>query len=1427
MFKVNPRASFGPLTSEEDDNDDSISVTSTVSGHDPEQEFVVEGILAERKRRDGTMCYLVEWEDFPLHQSTWEPESNLGPELMALWEEEKAKHATGESQPFDIRKFVDARKQAAKEKLARHHRRNRKRKFLGLPLTSPIEKDSSDEEAVEEIEIEISSAEPSQAAGLQKQPKASKQLPNPKPTGTSIASQSVGSSRRLNDARRLSTDVQDVQTELSSTNPGRKQTTSSQAGYQGASRRPVDRAAQGAVPKSNRHTITIPTTTVPPGQSTARTHTSHTAKKSTTQATGNIFTSGRVTRFRASINDSMSDPSKDPKLFGKYRQRRLAYKRSREKEDLPPLDISNLELYDLRRTQTLSAQSSGGFVMSPAQVLSPQQEDGRALPIEPSQPPTTIVDNPVAAPSKKKRKSVRFQFLGDHEDQLDLVQETEQMDLGDPAALERSQALQPPSTPQRNTSDSNCWPPSIQSSQSSDKTLVFGQLSVEATFTGLPRELSGEHPWLSDFLARKTLNFSHTCFSGTAIAKLNDLTQGRLVSGAVTPQHGDPALGRVADNLAIRLLAVYHGQEDYSILVYPTNCDEWKSILPYTAPISPSEAALGYLIFVMPANCRLLLPPSNPLSQSQAESEALGARPGNQNRPSAREMLVKRLFKFDYNKLLPKVLLERPLGDHAFFLVIPGTKRDIEHALCHWLRACNPECRIFTSQQPGSWGIFRSVVESMPGVVIIHETLAWSLRRIPNLARYLVTRNDEYWCISEPIDCLPLYLPLSGPESPAPPGDMRLGRLFPYRTVIFLTPSFLVSEPQRSLEFFEWFTNQWIGKFHYRLVTAHNIHEYLSELAEERHRARQEMLKSSDGIESDIDANLSGLTRDDCSCRYAVASMAADLHLTRTLHAGPEAHQEDNSPLIYADPSIDPNDEQSLVNWFGWWATLRADQFRKFHVIGSSQTIRLHGCRRGERIVRVPKYSKVTLNDPDAVLEVLQERNDQVSAAEPSTHSHASSMSISPQGGNVVRFRETRWTFRSNLIRTEDSDCFADYLDTLTRLPGNRSLWGLYKFPVSWCDLDMATHFADFSSKYSRIHDWFKFSFPFGKSEDAKSRKGWDRYNTYVGFFYTIIDKEWDYPDVVPPQKPVNRHPWIAVYRPVNPHKPPYKRCEVIIWDPTARTRYPNGQAPAEKDLIFMQRQLIQHVRDHGDEKNHGTWLDQVWYGAKGWKRVTLGPPFDPSPEPAQQQTTSRSSPSGNLNNSSNTDSPGLFVEQHRDHAYDDDVSMALDDDSPSIGGGGGERKPEEEEDAEVDLAEYEDEQTRVIFHPPRGHSHNHLQNGFSRGGVLFRSKCINLLYEEARLATARGGGDEEGVKHMRYTFLPTMDWYREQKAEGRGFAHVNVDSWEGIFGLLKISHGAASKGKGAGGGGSASANEGKSGSEIRSSSRDGAVDSR
>ncbi|KAK3684286.1 hypothetical protein B0T22DRAFT_385107 [Podospora appendiculata] len=1406
------------MSHDSDQSDDDISLTSTVpDAHDSDEEFCVENILAEQEHESGEMYYLVEWSGFALHDASWEPESNLGDELKAIWEEKKQEIERGERQPFDVETYHAARKQADKAKRDRHRRRNAKRKRLGLPRTQPlddiddfvasIEDDSSDEEAVEDPDIYTPTGSGSKAAEKPHpqtaQPLVTTPLPTERPQPTlpsnNTAPTAAGPKNRSETRRASITKtagtaatkdtVAQTRKPLSFTLPAasRKQTERTSAtGYQGTARKPARTLASATTATA---AAGLPKSTGASRVTKPASSNGLKAKKTavTKQPTGNIFSGGRRRKSRAGLSDVMSDTTREPKMFSKARHMRLAEKGARDKEDRPP-DIANIATFEITKGPPGDRRISTEVAVP---LISSKQES----PSLESMPIATAE----TGPKKKKNKSVRFL----DNDDAPSVQEPEPMDIDSPSNEPSPPPLKQPTARPRLRSPppadiENPAAPKARLSlaeyrskvltQSSDKKLVLGESApIEVTFNGLPRDLPQQ--WLSDFLAQETLEFHHSCFSTTMIIKSSVLMESRLCWGPITSKNSEPVLEAAAEYLNLGLLGLYCPNVEYNVLIYPPKCEEWKLEPSQQDVPSPSAVSLHYMIFKSTLDCSSMLRPldiPSPLLPGNSDSEGIVST-------SARESVVTRLFDFSYAQLLPIQHPKQP-PVHSFFLAFPETRAAIMLALYHWLRACNPDCQIYICHHPGSWTAFRASAEVQPGAVIVHEGLAWSVRRFPNLHQYLIHNLDEYWCFSEPMQSLPLYPSLS-PTAAMAPGDMHFTRIFPYRTAIFLTPSFLVSEPQRAHEFFEWFLSKWAKKFNYRLVTACNIHEYLLDLAIEKSEARDDLWRTNDQtpvktpIEIQITANLCGLSLADCNQRYITTTLATELHNIRISKSGPHGTEEDNNSLVYADPAIDPNDEQSLVNWFGWWSSLRFDQFRKFHVIGSSPRIKFQGSRRGERRVPIPKYTKATLNDPDAVLERVQRELDVIqSQAETNGYGNSNGSgngneSSAQAFGNglgadgSLENMAVPWSFKSDIVQSDDSQVITNFLKSIINGSSRfHPYMTLYQYPVSWDSIDMADHFHDFKMFYKRISDWFSFTWSFTNPTYCKHPRG---FNTYLGFFYTIAG-EWG-PDMRPIDPRTRRHPWIAIYRPVNPHKRPYTKCEVIIWDSTAATRFPGSQMPAEKDLPYMQRQVIQYVRENGAEKNPGTWVDRVWLGGYDYPPSCASPyPIDVTlkfldqllAEPREHLPALEKHMVGRgyrqviceplqagLGSARNAPSPShsspLFINQRGDDAMDIDSQ-----DSDSEG-----------------------EDTRIIFHPPRGS--RKLQLGQ-------RPKCANKLFENARLARARTR-DGRLQTHMTYEFTPTPEWYAEQRAEGRGYEHMNVASWESIFNYFKIGSGTTS----------------------------------
>lgn len=1389
-----------------DDDDDKLSLTSTAPDvNDSDEEFVVETVLAEKPSPANPQesFYLIKWEGFPLHQCTWEPEENLGTDLKTMWEEKKAMCTRGELEAFDVEVYNHAQRTAAEEKAERHRRRNAKRLRMGLPMTLPYseqspvtEEDSSSDEASEDLHIE-NMDEPGK-------PPAGKGLPAKAPTPPTVTTKGIAQMaeklEKRSESRRPSTSkpamhikagkgaVAKVAKRPASAAPSSSSTTSSRVppehrtsttGYQGTARKPsLTSSTLDSLPGKGKSTssgqgVTSPSTeraTAGARGSTMK------AKKSAAQKqpAPNIFVSGKVRKQRANLQQAMSDPSKAPKLFSKARYLRLAEKRSRDMEDLP---IALDEIIPLNTNIPDQATSNEASAVSPVTPVAKTPATSASLELR------SVIAPREDAPVKKKRKSVRW--VEDEDPEKTIVEEPEQMDVDSPPTKPKHQSshtrLRSPPPPDSNNSSPqklllDQHRPEV-SFQSLDKTLIFGtSAAFTASFSGIPRDPA--QTWISSFVATETIEFHHTCFSKTIINRLQELVHTRLSDGTITSSDNERNLEAAAEYLRAGLLGLYYAHPDYSIIVYPTKCDDWN--VPGQEPASPSEDALRYMIFYTAVDCRSFLKPYTRPSTSVEMSATDSQEP-----TSARQVMMNHIFDLDYATLLPKYNKLPPI--HGFFLAFPPSKEASMLALYHWLRDCNPHCLVYSNLNrqhgPGAWTAFWAGINEnrFRGAVIVHEMLLPGLFRFPNLSENLIRGFEEYWCFSESLQAKPIHESISPAAIVATPGSIQFKRLFPARTVILVTPSFLVGEPQRAFEFFDWYLGQSRGHY-YRLVTAWNIHEYLLDLATEKSDERQKLLKrpNTTQMEVEFEANLRRLSKKDCECRYRTASIAFELQsmrMTNTSLYGAEDLEDDSSPVIYADSSIDPNDEQSLVNWFGWWTTMHFDQFKKFHVLGSSSDMNMNQRKMGQRRIRLPIYTRATINDPDAALRAIEKMDEESEAhADPNGDDLGAQAPpndiISPsQSGPGPLSSQSDAIKSARDIHTRLEDLINKFNHSMN---GTRYHWTLYKFPVSWIDREMADHFGDWKLEYTKVSDWWKFAHMFADPAHKESSPSLYYKNTYVGFFYTITE-DWN-PETTP--KPSGnsrgqRHPWLLIYRPVNPgfipwrlppDARPYTKLEIIIWDPSAKTKFPDSQVPTEKDLLDMQRRAIDYIREHTEEKNPGSWIDHVWLGGFDYPAECESPyPYELTlkylkhmlgdlrsnlPQklrkkgfrevmPGKHQNVSCGSPNG---------------------------SMAMDVD--------GDAREQQDEDAGLQ----DEEGSRIIFHPPRA---TRLPSGQ-------RSLCTNRLYEETRLARAHGVKRDREVR-ITYTFVPTEEWYSEQRREGRSFEHINIQSWNGIFKHFKI----------------------------------------
>ncbi|KAM0713682.1 hypothetical protein Q7P37_010644 [Cladosporium fusiforme] len=140
---------------------DSISVNTTEPS-DVEDTYEVEKILVEESDNDGVPYYLVKWQGYPLHRSTWEPAENLlsGP-MLPNWQKKKQQIENGTSTPFDLDTFNAACEKNVEEKDERARRRAAKKKKLGIIRSRSTSNGSAPDVAMREASESPREDEPS------------------------------------------------------------------------------------------------------------------------------------------------------------------------------------------------------------------------------------------------------------------------------------------------------------------------------------------------------------------------------------------------------------------------------------------------------------------------------------------------------------------------------------------------------------------------------------------------------------------------------------------------------------------------------------------------------------------------------------------------------------------------------------------------------------------------------------------------------------------------------------------------------------------------------------------------------------------------------------------------------------------------------------------------------------------------------------------------------------------------------------------------------------------------------------------------------------------------------------------------------------------------------------------------------------------
>jgi hypothetical protein len=255
--------------------------------------------------------------------------------------------------------------------------------------------------------------------------------------------------------------------------------------------------------------------------------------------------------------------------------------------------------------------------------------------------------------------------------------------------------------------------------------------------------------------------------------------------------------------------------------------------------------------------------------------------------------------------------------------------------------------------------------------------MIYELFRLPDIMMLLQKSSLLVRYVTDSGTPHPKYPSDSLPEDNRLLGQITETLILPLGHAFLLTPSLIVTEPQKVIEILHWFSGlkRGNGKFGaslpgtWKIVTCHGLIDYVLEVAiskVEEKRDFEKLHKRKASLEQDIEDR--GLNFGMCKARFELHETLLELVAKSFL----KSHAEDivdqhTSPIVYAPEEIDPDNEQLLVEWFASWAIQKFDKHRKFTVVGS----------RPEKIDRARRMIKVQ-DEEDAVQFTQTSVEDQV-----------------------------------------------------------------------------------------------------------------------------------------------------------------------------------------------------------------------------------------------------------------------------------------------------------------------------------------------------------------------------------------------------------------------------------------------------------------
>ncbi|KAI1178178.1 hypothetical protein F4777DRAFT_128716 [Nemania sp. FL0916] len=1137
-----------------------------------------------------------------------------------------------------------------------------------------------------------------------------------------------------------------------STATGSTATVTTATGYKGtAGRSSVFKPP--ATRKFSQTTYTLPNKPPPPATTKESPAPSYTAiakpKKLTatrtrqvpTASAPNIFAGGKRRKSRTNLAESMADTSKAPKHFTSMRKMNLAKKRGIEKGDAAGA-LSSIPSRFILGNEPANPGPRKSSLVSPTTTASPPNNEPSdpmsTLPAKPPAPAGPVQQKGTEGPFPlKRKKSVHFttdsneEFASPTDDMFDDAPDTSThtrtLDT-DKSVPTSSRKLSLETYQERGQT------------QTIQKLVKFGESEARlVSFHGIARQGPG---WLPAFKAAPVLHLASTVSSFHMSSQTEQIIGEKYSAGVIEPalpKHAK-SLSNVARRLQQRAEGLHLLAPEYSILVYSAGVYSKWDWLGIDTKDSDQTSRLRYLIFQSPIPSRAY--PSGICLDPNKPNQSLD-RNGT-NDPE----LIGMFSGLKFDQMLPQDIKYK--GKQVYMLLFPLARKaqQLSGAFATWLRSHEPDRAIFSIEQLDGWRLFHEAVRAgIGGTIVSHADFTmWELEKIPGIWRMLEDNKYTFWHLGTGESERPQYP--SDLDAIDIPGTLRLTRLFPYGRAFLITPSFAISEPAKLCRFLKWF-KAYASNPGYIIVTCHDFPRFLRNITEEKQR-EHDILLSINRDNRDVFTHLerTGRTDQDIDNHFYAWQLLQEI----MEQFGDEETSEDIRKIHWLCEFIHPSDERSLVNAFYWWTQLKCDQFRRFYVLGSDPI----KSQRAYRFVEIPRYFDTECGDPDISGILTQSRvrakKLQKEADEQGIESNvawvvrdATNKNSGAARQHRISLCQTPFTFPSLLFRTDNAHDLQRWTDDFRwRTVSNWS--ELHKKPVSWVDQNMAVQFGEGDGNvnhFDTFGNWIKAAPRFTKKK-----------NTWFGLFYTI-DDTWD--EFMPKRK-YERHPWIAIYRPKNPHhitpSGGFSSIELFIWDLAIPDREKYGRL-----LLDMQCQLIDYIYENVGEVHPTCTLSTVWYG--GLTKL------EPEPGANPLDVTCRR------------------IEEIFENSRDELPAMetllrnnwtALDPRLWSVGMSSLSRKPRAANNP-VELTVERILETEADKRKPKRMVW-HAAPRTIRGS---ETKCHNDLYE----ACLKARKQDPKCEYVQFYYRPTRDWWADLVEEGRGCGYINVSPAGEIIGKL------------------------------------------